>query len=44
MSANVLEAPAVRTALPLRVPGVPHGAGGTSIRFPPEASGAGAPP
>ena len=44
MSAGVAEVPAVRTALPLRVPGVPRDAGGTSIRFPPEISDAGAPP
>ena len=44
MSAGVVEVPAVRTALPLRVPGVPRDAGGASVRFPPETSGAGAPP
>ena len=44
MSVGVVEAPAVRAALPLRVPGVPRAVGGTSIRFPPETSGAGAPP
>ena len=44
MSAGVVEAPAVRIALPLRVPGAPRGAGRTLIRFPPETSGAGAPP
>ena len=44
MSVGVVEAPAVRTALPLRVPGVLRDADGTSIRFPPEISDAGAPP
>ena len=41
MSAGVVESPAVRTALPLRIPGVPRDGGGTSIRFPPEISDAG---